>query len=133
MRKYLLNRLFVFALAVWSAILSVPAPNAFAMPSPSLSLMAPASVRDAQIAKIMTVLSAPQAQMHLRLSGINPNDLQGSLSKLGDAQLSQIADRADSVKAGGDGLGIIIAILVVVLLVVLIMKLADKQVIVRDK
>ena len=128
MRRYLLNRHFVFALAVWAAAISIGPSNAFAFPSNSLSVSAPASLRDAQISQIMTALSGPQAQLHLRLSGIDNKDLRQALSKMDDAQLSQVARRADNVKAGGDGVGFVIAILIVVLLIVVIMKLMDKRI-----
>jgi hypothetical protein len=42
-----------------------------------------------------------------------------------------LAQASDQVLAGGDALGVIIAILVIVLLVVLILKLSDKTVVVK--
>ena len=48
-----------------------------------------------------------------------------------DAQLHQLASLSDNLAAGADGLGIIVTLLVIVLLVILIMKLSDKQVIIK--
>ena len=133
MRKFLLNREFIFALVFWSFVISMPASDAFAFPSESLSAGYSASARDAQIDKIMNVLSRPEAQLHLRLMRINENQVKDALIKLDDSQLTQVAQKADIVKAGGDGaLGLVIAVLVIVLLIVLIVNLSNKKIEVKD-
>lgn len=48
-----------------------------------------------------------------------------------DEQLHQLASLSDNLAAGADGLGIIVTILVIVLLVVLILKISEKEVIIR--
>jgi len=42
-----------------------------------------------------------------------------------------LAQASDPILAGGDALGVVIAILVIVLLVILILKLSDKTVVVK--
>ena len=133
MRKYLLDRKFVWVMALWMALLSVPPSNAFAFPSESLSVSDTAGARQAQIDKVMSVLSRPEAQLHLRLMRINDQQVRAALTKLDDAQLAQVARKADTVKAAGDGtLGVLIALLVIVLLVVLIINLSNKKVEIKD-
>ena len=133
MRKYLLDRKFVWVMALWMALLSVPPSNAFAFPSESLSVSDTAGARQAQIDKVMSVLSRPEAQLHLRLMRINDQQVRAALTKLDDAQLAQVARKADTVKAGGDILGLVIVLLVIAILVILIMKLSDKTVVVKEK
>lgn len=133
MRKYLLNYKLVWMMALWMALVSIPPSNAFAFPSESLSTVQSVSLREAQIDKVMSVLSRPEARLHMRLMRINENQVRDSLVKLDDAELAQVAQRADSVKAAGDfGLGLLITLLVIVLLVVLIVDLSNKKIEIKD-
>ena len=132
-RKYLLNRKFVFTLALWMAFLSVPPSNAFAMPSDSVAGFNAAAARQAEIEKIMAVLSRPEARAHLVLMGVKPNELRDRLGRLDDEQLASVASRAEEVKVGGDALGVVVALLVIAILVVLLIKLSDKTIEVKDK
>ncbi len=95
-------------------------------------VQATAAIREAQIEKIMTVLSHPKAQLNLRMAGISQTQLREGLSKLDDAQLTMVAQKADSVKAGGI-LGVIIALLVIAILVIIVIMLMDKEVKIEDK
>jgi hypothetical protein len=128
MRKHLLNPKLVWTMALLMTVLSVP-PQAMAFPSQSLAQTA--SVRDAQIERVMSVLSRPQAQTHLQLMRIDQSQLRESLTKLDDSELAQVTQRAESIKAAGDGLGIIVTVLLIVLLVVLIMKINDRRIVVK--
>ena len=133
MVKRVLNRNFVSMLALWMTIISAVPSNAFAFPSQSLSALQPASLRDVQISRIMDVLSRPEAQVRLHMMGIDPKKAKNAVSGLDDAQLAQLAGRAEAVQAGGDGLGLVIGILVVVLLVVLIINLMNKKIEIKDQ
>ncbi len=131
MRKFLLNRRLVLAMALWAVFLGVCPTNGFAFPTQSLASLAPSAAREYQINKIMDVLSRPEARLHLQLMKLNEQDVRSSLTKLDDSQLTQVAQRADAVKAAGDGaLGVIIALLIITLLVVLILRVSDKKVVV---
>lgn len=127
MRKFLLNRPFVLAMAFLALFVSLPPSKALAMPSASVSTFNVAA-RQAQIDQIMSVLSRPEARAHLVLMGIRQEDLKARLSQLDDRQLAMVADKADAVKAGGDALGIVVVVLVIAILVVLLMKLSDKTI-----
>ncbi|MBI3317536.1 MAG: PA2779 family protein, partial [Candidatus Omnitrophica bacterium] len=106
---------------------------AFAMPTESVSVLQTASAREAQIEKIMEVLSHPRAQLHLRMAGISRTELQEGLWKLDDAQLAMVAQKADAVKAGGQLLGLVIALLVIAILIVVLMMLLRKDIRIKDK
>lgn len=132
MRKYLLNCKFVSLLALWAIFISVPPSDALAMPSASVADFSALSMRQVQIDKILAVLSQPQARAHLVLMGLNEKELKGKLSRLDDQQLALVASEADKVKAGGDALGVIVILLVIAILVVVLMKLQNKEIVIKD-
>ena len=133
MRKYLLNRNFVSLLALWAIFISVPPSDAVAMPSGSVADFSALSMRQVQIDKILAVLSQPQARAHLMLMGVNEKELEGKLSRLDDQQLALVASEADKVKTGGDALGVIVILLVIAILVVVLIKLQNKEIVIKDK
>ncbi len=133
MRKVILNHKLVWALALWASFISLPPSGAWAMPSESLGMSQNAAVREAQITQIMQVMSTPVARLHLQMAGFKQADLRETLAKLDDAQLAQVSSKAESVKAGGDALGLIVVLLVITLLVVLILKLSDKKIVIHDQ
>ena len=132
MTRWLLSRKLVGVVAAWALWISVSPGRAFALPSESVSAFQAGSCREAQIEKIMSVLSRPEAQVHLRTAGIDPTGLRGQLAKLDDAQLATVAEKADAVKAGGF-LGLIIALLVIAILVVILIYLLNKDIEIKDK
>src|SRR5262245_8213291 len=111
MRNLLLNRKLIWAMALWSALISLPPSGADAMPSDSVTVVGASAMREAQIGQILSVLSQPRAQAHLVMMGIKRDELQSRLSRLDDRELAAVSRRAEAIKAGGDGLGIVIAIL----------------------
>ncbi len=128
MRKALLNRKFVLALALWTTFVSLPPSNAFAMPSASVSAFDGASLRQAQMNSILSQMSRPEARAHMMLMGVNQNELKEKLTQLDDAQLDSVAQKAQAIKVAGDaGLGIIITLLVIAILVVIFMRLNNNQ------
>ena len=133
MRKILLNRKFVTVLVLWMSLISIPPSNAFAMPSDSIAAFTMPSVRESQIENILMVLSRPEARAQLMLMGINQTTLKEKLNQLDDRELNTVSQKVDSVKAGGDALGLVIVLLVIAILVVLLLKLSDKTLEVKDK
>ncbi len=128
MRKFLLNHKLVTILALWTIFISIPPSNAFAMPSASVTAFDVVSLRQAQMSKIMSELSRPEARAHLMLMGISQNELKAKLTQLDDAQLASVAKKADAVKVAGDaGLGIIITLLVIAILAIIFIRLSNHQ------
>ncbi len=128
MRKLLLNRKFVLTLTLWTILISIPPSNAFAMPSASVSTFDIVSLRQAQMNKIMSQMSRPEARAHLMLMGISQNELKEKLTQLDDAQLASVAKKADAGKVAGDaGLGIIITLLVIAILAIIFVRLANNK------
>jgi hypothetical protein len=54
-----------------------------------------------------------------------------SFSQLSDAQIHNLALNLDQLKAGGDGLGILVALLVIALLIVALVYLTKHRVIIK--
>lgn len=131
--RRLLHPKLVAVVAGWALWIGMSPERVLAMPSESSTITQTVSAsRQAQIDRIVTVLSRPQAQVHLRAAGIRLADLKTRLSELDDAQLARVAQRADRVKAAGQW-GIVIGLLVVVILIiVIVMLLDDKEIKVVD-
>ena len=55
--------------------------------------------------------------------GVEPLEADARLNSLTDAEVIQLADQIDQLPAGGDVLGLLIAVLVIVVLVLVIMRL----------
>ncbi len=83
-----------------------------------------------EIEKIQQALEHKLVKEKLEAYGLTSEEVQAKLVNMTDGQVHTLAQASDDVLAGGDGLGIIIAILVIVLLVILILKLMDKDIII---
>jgi hypothetical protein len=87
--------------------------------------------RQDEINRIQTALETKIAAEKLKAYGLTPGEIEQKLQGLSDGQIHMLAQASDQALAGGDALGVVIAILVIVLLVILIMKLSDKTVVVK--
>lgn len=81
--------------------------------------------------KIRQALQQEVVAQRLADYGFSSAEIAEKLPTLSDEQIHQIAGLTDSLGEGADGLGLVIAVLVIVLLVVLILKLSDKQIIIK--
>jgi hypothetical protein len=86
--------------------------------------------RAQEIETIRQALEREVVAQRLADYGMSPGEVSAKLPTLNDEQLHQLAALSDNLGEGGI-LGAVITILVVVLLVILILKLTDKQVIVK--
>lgn len=124
--KWLLDPKLAFCMAMWAGVLGIRPGQALAIPSgPAVSFQADAE-RAAQIEAIMSVLSRPEAQIHLRAHGLNPGEVREKLARLDDSQLAAVAEKAEFVRSAGI-LGVIIALLVIAILVVILIFLMDDK------
>ena len=107
-------------------------PAAFALPSESVTTFQPAAERQAQMEKVLSILSRPEARIQMKLAGIPEKELRGRLERMDDSHLTWAAARADQIQAAGV-LGLIIALLVIAILIVILIWLVDKDVDVHVK
>lgn len=88
------------------------------------------SQRTEMIEDIRQVLERDVVAQRLADYGLSPEEVAAKLPALSDEQLHQLASLSDSLGEGGV-LGAVIAVLVIVLLVVVILKVADREIVIR--
>ncbi len=88
--------------------------------------------READLATLRAVLERRLVQQRLVDLGLDPDEASARLDALSDEELHAAADQMRALVPGGDaGLGIVIGLLVIVVLVIIILKLMNKQIIVK--
>jgi len=92
---------------------------------------ASAETRQDEMSRIQRALETEIVKEKLKAYGLTPGEIEQKLQGLSDGQIHMLAQASDQVLAGGDGLGVVIAILVIVLLVILILKLSDKSIVIK--
>lgn len=115
---------FVFMVLVAVSI-ALPFQYALAALVPTDAVAEPAGAADAR-GRMMQYLAREDVRTALAAQGLDPEEAQARVASLTDAEVQQIVGQLDQLPAGGDGLGVVIAVLVIVLLVILILKLAGK-------
>lgn len=131
----MLRRLRMPAVAIsmamyFSLLCSCPA-VAGLLPSLPSSVQTADTVRGGEIAKVQKALEQQIVIDKLTAYGLSTDEVNAKLQSLSDEQLHMMAQASDRLLAGGDGLGVVIALLVIVILVILILKLLDKKIIVK--
>jgi len=89
------------------------------------------SKREEDLAKIQRALESKELQEKLKAYGLTKEEVEQKLSQLSDEQIHMLAKASDRVLAGGDGIGLAIGILVVAILLVILLKLLNKEIIIR--
>jgi hypothetical protein len=122
---------------VWAAIVTFtifsfgPPPVHAALIESQLSGGPVVSQRTADIETVRQALEHELVAQRLADYGFSTQEVDARLQTMSDAQLHQLASASDTLAEGGDGLGVVVTLLVIVLLVVLIMKLSDRQIIIK--
>ena len=80
---------------------------------------------------IERALENKQVAQKLRDYGVRPEGVQARLATMSDADVHTLATASRGLPSGGDGLGALIGVLVIVLLVIVILKLLNKEVIIK--
>lgn len=109
----------IAGLVVCVTSLSALPPDVQALPTGSLSVERASAAREAQVEHVLSVLSQPAAQWHLRVAGVTTADVRQALAGLDDAQLASVAQQADRVRVAGDAVLVIGISLGTILLVAL--------------
>lgn len=126
-------------LRVWTALLVIftmsaldvlPAAAGLAPSSRSGTTMVD-SVRDADMLIAQRTLEHKVVAQKLRDYGVTPADAQRRLANMSDQDLHQLASASKGLPSGGDATGGIIGVLVVVILVIVVLKLMNREVVVR--
>lgn len=117
---YLAVAMFILAIA--------PRVDAGFAPSEMISLVQ--SDRAEDLARVQNLLEAKIVRERLDALGFSQEEIQAKLSQLTDQELHQLASHIDSLTAGGDAGGVIIAILVIIILIIVILQLTGHKVLV---
>jgi len=120
----------LFLLAWWSGVQVAPA-GAGLVPSRTSGITSIASTRDADMVAVQRALENRLVAQKLRDYGVTPAQVKARLASMSDQDLHTLASTSKGLPSGGDALGVIVTILVIALLVILIMKLMNKEVVVR--
>lgn len=84
-----------------------------------------AADRAGQIASIQASLSRADVRAQLESFGVNPADAATRVASLSDQELVSVAEKMDSLPAGGDGLLAVIGIVFVVLFILEVTGVID--------
>lgn len=80
---------------------------------------------------IQSALENKLVQEKLGAYGLTQEEIKAKLQSMTDQQRHLLAQASEKVLAGGDGVSAVIGVLIIVLLVIIILKLLDKQIIVK--
>jgi hypothetical protein len=108
----------------------VPATAALA-PSRFSGATAIVSSRDADLLVVGRTLENRVVAQKLADYGVTPEQIRMRLASMSDEDVHQLATASQGLPSGGDGIGVIISLLVVVILVIVIMKLMNKEIVIR--
>ena len=114
----------------WCCVHTAPALAGLA-PSRTSGVTGISSVRDADLLSVRRALEHKVVAQKLRDYGLTPEQAELRLASLPDAELHQLASATQGLPTGGDGAGALISILIIILLVIVILKLLNKDIIVR--
>ena len=89
-----------------------------------------ATSRQQDLATLQRALENKLVQERLKALGYSDEEIKARLDQLSDQDLHNFATQIDALTAGGDGLGLVIAILIIIILVIIILKLMDKKIVV---
>jgi acyl CoA:acetate/3-ketoacid CoA transferase alpha subunit len=89
------------------------------------------SQRATNLETVRTMLEQEVVVQRLADYGYSKQEALARIASASDEQLHQLAALSDSLAAGADGLGLVVTLLVIVLLIVVILKINDREIIIR--
>lgn len=89
------------------------------------------NMRQQDTATIKKVLEQKLVKQRLKVLGYSADEVKARLDKLSDNELHRFATQLDTLTAGGDALGVLLAILVIVAIIALILFITGKRVVIQ--
>jgi hypothetical protein len=89
------------------------------------------SARDADMLVAQRGFENKIVAQKLRDYGLSPEDAQARLASMSDEDLHTLASATRGLPSGSDGTGTIIGVLVVIILVIVVLRLMNREVVVR--
>jgi len=131
MWKRLRNPALALAIASWFFLFnSAPAVAGLVGSKPASEEVSKIN-REEDIRTIQRALESKIVQEKLKAYGLSKEEIEKKLSEMDDQQIHILARASEKVLAGGDVLGTVIAVLVIAILVVILLKLLNKEIIIR--
>ena len=131
MWKRLRNPVLALAIAGWFFLFnSAPAMAGLVGSKPASEEVSKIN-REEDIKTIQRALESKIVQEKRRAYGLSKEEIERKLSEMDDQQIHILARASEKVLAGGDVLGVAIALLVITILVVILLKLLNKEIIIR--
>jgi hypothetical protein len=131
MWKRLRNPALAFAIAGWFLFFnSAPAVAGLVGSKPASEEVSKIN-REEDIKTIQRALESKIVQEKLKAYGLSKEEIEKKLSEMDDQQIHILARASEKVLAGGNGLGVVISLLVIAILVVILLKLLNKEIIIR--
>lgn len=91
-----------------------------------------AGAASADLAKVQALLESKVVLQKLADYGVSPAEAMSKVKQMSGTDLHRLASLTDKAAAGGDsGIGILISVAILAILVIVILKLLDKEIIVR--
>lgn len=120
----------LFLLAYGCALDAAPVAAGLA-PSQPTGATAIASSRDADMIAVQRALENRIVAQKLKDYGVEPEQVRARLASMSDGDLHTLASASKGLPSGGDALGVIVTLLIIVLLVIVIMKLMNKEIVIK--
>jgi len=131
MWKRLRNPALALAIASWFFLFnSAPAVAGLVGSKPASEEVSKIN-REEDIKTIQRALESKIVQEKLKAYGLSKEEIEKKLSEMDDQQIHILARASEKVLAGGDGLGVVISLLVIAILVVILLRLLNKEIIIR--
>ncbi len=123
----LMRRTAVLLIAVMSLLAFVPRVEAGFVPTGLSS----AAVHASDLAVVSQALEHKAVTERLAALGYTRAEISSRLALLSDDEMHRLAGQLDALGAGGDAVGVVLALVIIALLVVLILKIEDKTITIR--
>lgn len=125
--------LMAFMMAAWMGVLGSIRSEAVAGVIASRGTGAPDGVasRSADLEKVQAFLESRIVVQKLVDYGVSQDEAMAKVRSMSDGELHRLASLTDRAAEGTDGLGILISLAVLVILIIVILKLMNKEVVVR--
>lgn len=130
---------FLHEVRFWTALVVIVSMTSLTV-SPALAGLAPSTVsgstsiataRDADMLMAQRMLEHKVVAQKLRDYGVSADAAQLRLAAMSDQDLHQLASASKGLPSGSDGTGAVIGILLVVILVIVVIKLMNKEVVIK--
>lgn len=123
MKRIRLNLKYVcLVMTALTVLLSIPPQSAFAAMVNTQTVLSAQAQDDAQ-ASVKAFLARDDVRAFLVARGVDPMEAETRVASLTNEEIQELSQQIENLPAGGDGVGLVVAVLLIVLLVIVILRL----------